>query len=143
MRMAICPSRNGPMLLLFMLAALPGCTVAPYDQTTDDSLTSIQKRFDDRIASLKQGSTASTQPSFYADLENDIHSLALRNEARSQGDPSLKKEAQALDELAAEVDGMSKLEKTGNVPAGALDTAQKQFDAAVQSVLALELQRKK
>jgi hypothetical protein len=129
--------------LLILISTLTGCTIAPYDQATDTSLMSIQKQVDSRLSALAAGpQVAGTQPTDYSDWENDVHSLIVRTNSRPQADPSIKKEAAAIAELDAFLADLPKLAQT-NPPAAAWLTAQQQFDAAIEAILALELQRQK
>jgi hypothetical protein len=135
------------VLLVGTLAILSGCNIAPYDQTTDQSLTDIQKRVDGHIAAMKQVPPGpATQPGFYDGIENDLHVLVIRNESRPQNDASMQVEVKMFEQLAGQVNDLKKLERistTRPAPASLWDDAQRSFDTSVKSILTLELQRKK
>ena len=122
-----------------------GCA-APYDQTTDDSLTKIQKEVDGHVSDLISSSPTTQPTAFdYSSVDAELHSLAVRVQARSSNDPSIKSESGAIAEYKAIVDDLPRLERgatTQPVNAGAWNIAQSQLDTAMQAILALELQRK-
>jgi len=92
-------------------ASLSGC-LAPYDQTSDQTVTALQKQLDSHIDAITHpGPTSQPADSaFFIKLRTDIRSLRIRTEAR--GDPSLKKQAALLDEISTQIDAVEQLEKT-------------------------------
>ena len=126
-----------------LLAVAVGGCVAPYDQTTDQAITSLEKRLDTHIDSIA-ASPSITQPldsAFFTDVRNEIRSLRLRTEARGD-DPSLKKQAALLDEISMQVDKVEQLEKTKLRGAEAWQTVKDGLGTNVKGFLAVELARK-
>lgn len=132
-------------LIAFLAVAVGGC-VAPYDQTSDQSISSIHKAFDAHIDSLSkfagEGSAEQRSAEFYDSLRADIRSLRLRTEARGS-DPSLRTQAALLDELMRQVDDAEKLEQSGLRSSEAWQTARDGLATNIKGFLTSELARKK
>jgi hypothetical protein len=143
-RMVLSRCRLFPVrLAAALLAMVVGGCLAPYDQTSDQSITSLQKRLDSHIDSVAQ-SSAATQPvdsAFFVSVRNDVRSLRLRTEARGD-DPSLKRQAALLDEISTQVDTVQQLEGTNLRGAQAWQTVKDGIGTNVKGFLTVELARK-
>jgi hypothetical protein len=139
--------KRGSLWMGLCIISLSGCAT-PYDQTTDDSLTSIQKQVDAHVADLSTQAPTTQPTNFnYSSIDASLHSLSVRVTARAPNDPSINKEAAAIQEYQSIIDDLPALEHTASttqpVAAVAWKTAQTELDTAIQAILALELQRKK
>jgi hypothetical protein len=131
------------VLAVASLLSAGGC-LAPYDQTSDQSISAIHRQFETRVNTLQRGLPA-TQPSrddFYALMRADLRALKLRTESRG-GDPSLKTQAAVLDELLKQVDSAEKLEKSDLNNTQAWQTVIDGLSTNFKGFLSAELARKK
>lgn len=135
-------------VLLLLLSG--GCAVAPYDETTDRSLTDVQRRLDGRVAQLRAAAVenavaAPAEAGFYEGVEADVHALIVRTESRSAADRSVAVEVAQMRELEGVVGDVRALDRSATtrpIPRPAVEATQTLVDTTVKAILTVELKRK-
>jgi hypothetical protein len=121
-----------------------GCATTPYDSSTDQAVTAIQKRVD---AYVSRATTQPTDPAFYGSLSPDLHSLEIRENARLSGRAvdSIKPTTQQVGELEKAVDDLRVVDEgtaVGPARSKAIQDVGANLDRIFESLLHLELARK-
>ncbi len=138
--------------LLGLVMLLAACTIVPYDQTTDASLSQIQKDVDTYLASLEAPtgttrpiSSPTTKPAFFSQIDSEFNLLLVRTQAREGSDPSIVKEYDSLVSYHEAVDQIwnEQIASPGHqLPNEYWKDVQQNLDADAAAILALELRRK-
>jgi len=138
---------NSKSLILIVMVALSGCVqkhISDYDENTDKSVTSLQRKFETFFVTLdtlieQDKCEYINHINFYKSSKIDISSVQVRAKALTKNEKTIEQVSLLSDSL----NSLEKLHKLGCFSTEQLENLRSSFNSSFTAILKLELAKKR